>query len=169
MRFSSFGKLTNPSARDSNSAYVLARLSVCRNGTCRSSRRSQGPYARSDFSITYGAVRWKTYRREARSARCGMNWIALAPVPIAATRFPVRSAAWSHRAEWKAVPPKVFGKDGYAGRLSCPQAITSARAASSSPPVVRIRQSPGPSSKAASSTSVPNLGTIPYLSAQRRR
>ena len=37
----------------------------------------------------------------------GTIWIAEAPVPITATRLPVRSTSWSHRAEWKTSPWKV--------------------------------------------------------------
>ncbi len=59
-----------------------------------------------------------------------MNCTALAPVPITATRLPVRSQPWSHRAEWKDGPVNVStpGTAGYTGRDSCPVAGTSTRA-----------------------------------------
>ena len=43
--------------------------------------------------------------------------MALAPVPMTATRLPVRSTLWSHCAEWKAGPwksasPSMSGMDG---------------------------------------------------------
>ena len=37
----------------------------------------------------------------------GAIWNPLAPAPIMATRLPVRSTSWSHRAEWNAGPAKV--------------------------------------------------------------
>jgi hypothetical protein len=39
----------------------------------------------------YGAERWNTVRCSTAGWMCGTNWIALAPVPITATRFPARS------------------------------------------------------------------------------
>jgi hypothetical protein len=41
--------------------------------------------------MTHGAVRWKTVRWAVCGAIWGTNWIALAPVPITATRRPARS------------------------------------------------------------------------------
>ena len=38
------------------------------------------------------------------SGPVGTIWIALAPVPITATRLPVMSTSWFHCAEWNAVP-----------------------------------------------------------------
>ena len=46
---------------------------------------------RSGRGTIHGAVRWKTVSREVRAAIWGTNWIADAPVPITATRLPVRS------------------------------------------------------------------------------
>jgi hypothetical protein len=52
-------------------------------------------------------VRWKTNRWPTFGWISGMNWAADDPVPMAATRWPVRSCPWSHRAEWKQWPVKV--------------------------------------------------------------
>jgi hypothetical protein len=41
--------------------------------------------------IEYVGVRWKTVRCAACSAINGIDWIAEEPVPITATRFPVKS------------------------------------------------------------------------------
>jgi hypothetical protein len=41
--------------------------------------------------MTHGAVRWNTSSSRTRPAISGTNWNALAPVPITATRLPVRS------------------------------------------------------------------------------
>ena len=75
-------------------------------------------------------MRWNTVRCAACFATSGTNWIADAPVPITATRRPVRSQELSHRAEWNAVPPNLPapGMSGYEGRCSAPAADTTARA-----------------------------------------
>ena len=44
-----------------------------------------------------------------------MNWIADAPVPITATRWPVRSMEGSHRAEWNEAPPGLDPAPGMSG------------------------------------------------------
>ena len=44
-------------------------------------RRCHAPIARSFRGRTHGGVRWKMFSSFAFAARCGMNWIALAPVP----------------------------------------------------------------------------------------
>ncbi|WP_279499471.1 hypothetical protein [Actinomadura rubrisoli] len=41
--------------------------------------------------MIHGGVRWKTVSEPARFAFRGTDWIADAPVPITATRLPVRS------------------------------------------------------------------------------
>ncbi|SLJ82329.1 Uncharacterised protein [Mycobacteroides abscessus subsp. abscessus] len=74
----------------------------------------------------------------------GTNCTALAPVPITATRLPVRSASWSHSAEWKAS----------AGRESWPTAEISTAQVYSVPSAVRTRQRPVASSYSASVTSL---------------
>src|SRR2546427_549762 len=54
-----------------------------------------------------------------------MYWMALAPVPTAATFRPVRSWSCSQRAEWNARPAKRSrpGRRGIDGRLSWPVAV----------------------------------------------
>jgi hypothetical protein len=56
----------------------------------------------------------------------GTNWIAEAPVPIAATRSPLRSWSWFHLPEWKIVPSKESnpGMSGHFGWLIGPMAAT---------------------------------------------
>ena len=56
---------------------------------------------------SHGGVRWKTVSWATCGAISGTNWKALAPVPITATRLPVRSTSWRQRAEWKAGPAKL--------------------------------------------------------------
>ncbi len=70
----------------------------------------------------------------AAAATGGTNWMALAPLPTTATRFPVRSTVWSQRAECQDGPAKVSrpGRSGMWGRLSCPQAKITVSATSSS-------------------------------------
>ena len=55
-----------------------------------------------------------------------MNWAALAPVPMTATRLPASSTSSRQRAEWNDGPanesrPSMSGK---LGRLSCPTALS---------------------------------------------
>lgn len=52
------------------------------------------------FGITCGAVRMTAKTESACSTACGTTWIALAPAPITATRFPVMSMSGSHSAVW---------------------------------------------------------------------
>ena len=47
-----------------------------------------GENAKSRLGTTHGAVRWKTVRCATSGWIAGTNWIALAPVPITATRLP---------------------------------------------------------------------------------
>ncbi len=123
--------------------------------------------------MTYGGVRWKTVTCWARFRSSGTNCTALAPVPMTATRLPVRSTSWSHRAEWKASPAKLsrFGMSGSAGRDSCPTAGTKTVASKVSPPRVSTRQRPRASSNAAPVTSVRYrmCGSSPYFAMTRRR
>ncbi len=49
--------------------------------------------------MIHGAVRWKTCIWPTFFWIRGTNWIADAPVPMTATRSPVRSWSWSHSAE----------------------------------------------------------------------
>ena len=61
-------------------------------GTASNLSRTRAGIGTSGRGWTHGGVRWNTSRCPARSAISGMNWIADAPVPITATRRPVRSA-----------------------------------------------------------------------------
>ena len=85
------------------------------------------------------------------------NWMALAPLPITATRLPARSTAVSQRAEWKAGPAKLSRPSisGSLGRLSWPQAVTKASAVRREPSAREIDQMPAVSSLAAPTTSAP--------------
>jgi hypothetical protein len=85
----------------------------------------------------------------------GTVWIALQPVPMTATRLPVRSTSWRHRAVWKAGPsncssPGIGGTDG---TDSWPQAVTST-SASCVPAVVSTTQRLRSASHSAPVTSV---------------
>ena len=86
----------------------------CVNGRCLNSHCSNGFTARSAFGMIHGGVRWNRFRCETRGAICGTNWIALAPVPITATRLPSSEYVWSQCCEWNALPlnfsmPGMFG------------------------------------------------------------
>ena len=94
--------------------------------------------------------------------------MALAPVPITATRLPVRSASASHRAEWKRTPaksvmPSISGRRG-SDRLPEPVISVVARI---SPRLVRTRHDCSVASQRASSSSVWkwNRSRVPDLAA----
>ena len=55
-----------------------------------------------------------------------MIWMAEAPVPMTATRLPVRSKSWFQRAEWKISPSNSSrpSMSGNAGSVSGPTAET---------------------------------------------
>src|SRR5919107_1259812 len=82
---------------------------------------------RLECGITHGGVRWKTCSRAKSGAMAGTNWMAEAPVPTEATRWPARSTEWSQRAEWNAGPANLSspGKSGIFGSTSGPVALTS--------------------------------------------
>ncbi|GAA3420958.1 hypothetical protein GCM10018952_66020 [Streptosporangium vulgare] len=105
-------------------------------------RLARGEKGKSGLGWIQGGVRWKTCRRETRSAIRGTNWTADAPVPMTATRFPVRSTEWSHSAEWKDGPPKVSrpGIAGSDGTCSAPVAETTALVVKVPPPATSTRQ-----------------------------
>ena len=117
--------------------------------------RSQLFSGRLRCGMTHGAVRWKTCSLPTLGWISGTNWIAEAPVPITATRSPLRSWPWSHWAEWKAVPSKLSmpGTSGSEGSDSGPCAATR-KSAVSGPFEVSILQTCSSSSQAAPSTSV---------------
>ncbi|MNT29475.1 hypothetical protein D3C72_1652150 [compost metagenome] len=64
------------------------RTSVCVNGRRRNSQRSVALTSRSGLGMIHGGVRWYRSSCATWGAICGTNWIALAPVPITATRLP---------------------------------------------------------------------------------
>src|SRR5689334_3856156 len=131
------------------------------------------PVIRRDWrGSTQGAVRWNRLSEPTVGAICGTNWIAEAPVPMTATRAPVRSTSWRHCAEWNAVPAKVDspGMSGVDGRLSGPVATTRTRAVYS-PREVRTRHRPIEPSQSAPSSSWPSrrCGVTPKRTAVARR
>jgi hypothetical protein len=105
------------------------------------------------------ADRWKRSRWPTVPTISGTNWTAEAPVPITATRRPVRSWSWFQRAEWKVVPSKESrpGIGGIEGRLSCPNPEITTAARSSSPVVVVRTHSVASWSHTAAAISVPKL------------
>jgi hypothetical protein len=56
----------------------------------------------------------------------GTNWMAEAPVPMTATRSPVRSWSWRQREEWNVVPANRSspGRSGTDGSDKAPVALT---------------------------------------------
>ena len=91
---------------------------------------------------------------------------------MTATRLPARSIEWSHRAEWKSEPAKdsMPSISGRRGSDRPPVPVISVRA-TTSPDVVRQRQTWASSSHAARSSSVPNtiLSVTAYSRATRWR
>ena len=87
----------------------------------------------------------------------GTIWMEEAPVPITATRLPVRSESWFHRAEWKTSPWKVSmpSMSGIFGSESAPAAETTTSAVRE-PALVVTRHRLRSASQVASSTEVPN-------------
>jgi hypothetical protein len=151
---------------------MAPRQACCSPGTRRSPQRSTPLMARSPRGITQGGVRWNSARRSTWGWISGTNWMAEAPVPITATRSPLRSWSWSQRAEWNTVPAKSPspGRSGTDGSLSGPMPATSTRA-TISPCEVAMRQRWASSSHRAPWTSWPKRmwGRTPKRSAQPRR
>ncbi len=100
--------------------------------------------------MIHGAVRWKRWSWSTSGAICGTNWIALAPVPITATRLPAKSKSWSHSAEWKLAPLKSSspGTSAYEGFDRPPIPLITTRAVMVSSPFTVTFQSPVSSSQA---------------------
>ncbi|SLH46280.1 Uncharacterised protein [Mycobacteroides abscessus subsp. abscessus] len=100
-----------------------------------------------------------------------MTWTAVAPVPMIATRLPVRSQEWSQRCVWITVPAKSSrpGMSGFLGSTKAPRAVITNRAVSVSPLSKRSRHRCRPSSHSRARTSVFNRSCdrMPYLFAQR--
>ena len=86
---------------------MASRTARAVSGTARNAARIRAGISTSGRGWIHGGVRWNTVRCAARSATTGTNWMADAPVPITATRWPVRSRESSHRAEWNEVPPNL--------------------------------------------------------------
>ena len=109
---------------------MASRTARAVSGTALNVARSRAGISTSGRGWIHGGVRWNTVRCAACAAISGTNWIADAPVPITATRWPVRSQEGSHRAEWNEAPPNTPapGMSGYEGRCSAPAADTTARA-----------------------------------------
>ena len=112
----------------------------------------------SDFGTTQPGVRWKIVMCATCGAIAGTNWIALAPVPITATRRPSSMSSPGQCAEWNTRPlnsPRP-GISGIAGRVSCPQAVISTSASTVSPLAISSRHRPAVWSHAALMTSESN-------------
>ena len=158
---------------DSTSSQIMNRSKRWKAGKRSNSQWWKRRYCFCGWTSSHGAVRWNSVSCATCGWMAGTNWIALAPVPITATRLPVRSTSWSHCAEWNAVPANVSrpGMAGSTGRDSCPIAGTRTSASSTSPAAVCTRHRPASSSNSAAVTSVPNLisGSTPYFAAVRRR
>ena len=84
----------------------------------------------SFLGSTQAGVRWNTVRCSVSWAMIGMNWIALAPVPMTTTFLPFRSIEWSHWAEWKRGPSNVSAPaiSGMLGMCSPPTPAITTRA-----------------------------------------
>ena len=83
-----------------------ARRAAARGSGGRRAARSS-VIGRSRWGMTHGGVRWKRSRCSTIGWICGTAWIADAPVPITATRRPVRSWSWFQRAVWNVSPSKL--------------------------------------------------------------
>ena len=113
-------------------------------------------------------VRWKTTSRSTREAISGMNCTALAPVPITATRLPVRSYEWSHCAEWNACPANSPGSCGVCARCSCPVATISASASHERPSVAEIVHDPSHAQRETSTSGTTSRSTSCSRATRRR-
>ncbi len=80
-------------------------------------------------------VRWNTVRCSTSGAIAGTYWIALAPVPIDATRSPATGLLWSHFVEWNARPRNrsAPGMSGIDATLNMPSPLTTTSARNVSP------------------------------------
>ncbi len=105
-------------------------------------------------------MRWKTQRCAASAAISGIAWIADEPVPMTATRFPLKSTgSCGQRPVWKVVPANV-SRPGMSGVLvdeRQPVAMMTKRAVYASPASVRTSQRSAASSKTAAATRVFNV------------
>jgi hypothetical protein len=121
---------------------------------------------------TQGGVRWMSVSDATFGWISGTNWMADAPVPMTATRSPVRSWSWRQVAEWNIVPVNDSspGRSGMAGSARGPLPRTTTSAVSG-PVAVSRRQDAPPASHDADRTSAPKRvrATTPRSSAVRRR
>ena len=117
-------------------AHTNRRSASCVTGAAANRPFIQPDMAGSRLGMIHGGVRWKSVIFFASGWIRGTNWIALAPVPITATRRPVRSTEWSHCAEWNEAPANVSrpAMSGIFGRFNWPTADTTTLAVRS--PVV---------------------------------
>src|SRR5579859_1045276 len=108
--------------------------------------------AKSSLGTIHGGVRWNTERFATLGAISGTNCIALAPVPITATRLPSSGTLEFHQVEWNAGPANFSmpGMSGNFGVCNAPTAETSTRARTVAPSAVVTRQSDVASSQTAS-------------------
>src|SRR5260370_19236442 len=99
--------------------------------------------AKSVLGRIQGGVRWKTISWPAAGAISGMNWMALAPVPVTAMRLPSRGTLASQSVEWKAGPANFSSPliSGYFGTCRPPTAETNTRDRMVAPSAVVTRQS----------------------------
>ncbi len=111
------------------------------------------------------AVRWNTVSWRACSAITGIAWIAEDPVPITATRLPVKSTpSCGHQPVWY-VSPRKLSRPSISGSLAAdrqPVAITTNRA-SIRPPV-----SVSTSQRSAVSSNVARVTRVRKLMSRRR-
>ncbi len=91
MRPSWFGRLVKALTWSSRIPHSSPRRAARVKGSWRWSQRSTVVMDRSVRGMTHGGVRWKRVRRSTSGAMAGTIWMAEAPVPIMATRWPRRS------------------------------------------------------------------------------
>ena len=159
-------KVREPSTR----SHTLRRSSRIASGSVRKRSSSSEVYGTSTFGRTQFGVRWNTCSCSTRRAIWGTNWMALAAVPITATRSPVRSWSWSQRAEWNTVPVNSSkpGMSGSSGLPNIPTAPTTTSTSWRSPRSVVSDHTARSSSQLADATPSPSrrCGVSPYLAAQ---
>nr|WP_304504652.1 hypothetical protein [Blastococcus sp. TML/M2B] len=105
-------------------------------------------------------VRWKTVSSAACWAISGIDWMPEEPVPMTATRLPVKSTPSCGQRLVRCTSPRKRSAPSMSGCLGTdrqPVAMTWKRLVTVSPPEVRTRQRPAASSQAASSTRVPKV------------
>ncbi len=71
---------------------MASRSARAATGAAANVPRTRAGNSTSGRGCTHGGVRWNTVSPAVCLAISGTNWIADAPVPITATRRPVRSA-----------------------------------------------------------------------------